>query len=88
MFRFTIRELVLVMTVVAMGAGWWIDHSRQDRENYEIAAGFHRALKTLQVQHQKDLQDFVANWNRGRTEDHERRDLPEHPIGNPRSELP
>ena len=31
MFRFTIRELALVTLVVAMGAGWWIDHrsSRQ-----------------------------------------------------------
>ena len=25
MFRFTIRELVLLTVVVAMGAGWWID---------------------------------------------------------------
>ena len=25
MFRFTIRELVLLTLVVAMGAGWWID---------------------------------------------------------------
>ena len=31
MFRFTIRELVLVTLVVAMGVGWWLDHrsSRQ-----------------------------------------------------------
>lgn len=26
MFRFTIRELVLVTLVVAMGFGWWIEH--------------------------------------------------------------
>jgi hypothetical protein len=26
MFRFTIRELVLLTLVVAMGVGWWIDH--------------------------------------------------------------
>ena len=25
MFRFTIRELVLLTLVVAMGAGWWLD---------------------------------------------------------------
>ena len=28
MFRFTIRELVLVTVIVAMGAGWWVDRSR------------------------------------------------------------
>jgi len=25
MFRFTIRELVLLTLVVAMGVGWWMD---------------------------------------------------------------
>jgi hypothetical protein len=28
MFRFTIRELVLLTLVVAMGVGWWLDRSR------------------------------------------------------------
>jgi uncharacterized protein (DUF3820 family) len=27
MFRFTIRELVLLTLVVAMGVGWWLDRS-------------------------------------------------------------
>jgi len=27
MFRFTIRELVLLTLVVAMGVGWWIERS-------------------------------------------------------------
>ena len=26
MFRFTIRELVLLTLVVAMGVGWWLEH--------------------------------------------------------------
>jgi hypothetical protein len=26
MFRFTIRELVLLTLIVAMGVGWWLDH--------------------------------------------------------------
>jgi hypothetical protein len=26
-FRFTIRELVLLTLVVAMGVGWWVDRS-------------------------------------------------------------
>jgi len=29
MFRFTIRELVLLTLVVAMGVGWWLDHNKQ-----------------------------------------------------------
>jgi hypothetical protein len=28
MFRFTIRELVLLTLVVAMGVAWWMDHRR------------------------------------------------------------
>ena len=28
MFRFTIRELVLLTLIVAMGVGWWVDHLR------------------------------------------------------------
>jgi hypothetical protein len=28
MFRFTIRDLVLLTLVVAMGVGWWLDHRR------------------------------------------------------------
>ena len=26
MFRFTIRELVFVTVIVAMGVAWWLDH--------------------------------------------------------------
>jgi len=26
MFRFTIRELVLVTVIAAMGVAWWLDH--------------------------------------------------------------
>jgi len=43
MFRFTIRELVLVTLVVAMGVGWWIDRSKQvvryDRLKYAVERG-------------------------------------------------
>jgi hypothetical protein len=47
MFRFTIRELVLLTLVVAMGVGWWIREQQLqrsiawlelaiDREGYEV----------------------------------------------------
>ena len=29
MFRFTIRDLLWLMVVVALGVAWWIDHGRQ-----------------------------------------------------------
>jgi hypothetical protein len=28
MFRFTIREVVLVTAIVAIGLGWWLDHGQ------------------------------------------------------------
>jgi len=34
MFRFTIRELVLVTAVVALTIAWWIDHCQQVTKNY------------------------------------------------------
>jgi len=35
MFRFTIRELVLVTLVVAMGLGWWLDRKVLAKVNAE-----------------------------------------------------
>ena len=45
MMRFTIRELVLVTVIVAMGAAWWIDrraqfsdaNSRAEKHQAEVA---------------------------------------------------
>jgi hypothetical protein len=31
MSRFTIRELLLVTVIAALGIGWWLDHSRLSR---------------------------------------------------------
>ena len=28
MFRFTIRDVLLVTVIVALGVGWWVDRSR------------------------------------------------------------
>jgi len=27
-FRFSIRDLLLIVAIVALAAGWWIDHQR------------------------------------------------------------
>jgi hypothetical protein len=38
MFRFTIRELILLTVIVAMGAAWWVDHrAAASREETAIA---------------------------------------------------
>jgi hypothetical protein len=34
MFKFTIRELLLLTVIVAMGVGWWIDRSRKPEVYY------------------------------------------------------
>jgi hypothetical protein len=38
MFRFSIRELMLVTLVVAGALGWWIDHSHQVSESGRYAS--------------------------------------------------
>ena len=30
-FQFSIRDLLLIVAIVALAAGWWIDHQRIDR---------------------------------------------------------
>jgi hypothetical protein len=32
MFRFTIRELLLVTLIVALAVGWWVDRRQQESE--------------------------------------------------------
>jgi hypothetical protein len=32
-FQFTIRDLLLVMMIAALAAGWWMDHQRINRIN-------------------------------------------------------
>jgi hypothetical protein len=32
MFKFTIRELLLLTVIVAMGVGWWVDRGRLAEE--------------------------------------------------------
>ena len=37
MFRFTIRDLLWLTVVAAMGVGWWVDHTRISTANNELA---------------------------------------------------
>ena len=36
MFRFTIRELMLVILVVALGLGWWVEHRGKTKAAEEV----------------------------------------------------
>ena len=53
MFRFTIRELVLLTLVVAMGAGWWLDRSR-----LAIPAADYQRLKADEAVQLKQRMEF------------------------------
>jgi hypothetical protein len=35
MFRFTIRDVLLMMVIVGLAVGWWIDHTRTQAARYK-----------------------------------------------------
>jgi len=49
MFRFTIRELVLLTLVVAMGVAWWIDRTRQVRRYDRLHYALEQSTGTGQI---------------------------------------
>jgi hypothetical protein len=46
MFRFTIRELVLLTAVAAMGVGWWLD----SRSSRKAQITFSRQVEALKAE--------------------------------------
>ena len=40
MFRFSIRELMLVTLVVAVAAGWWLDKGNSDAKYTQLSSKF------------------------------------------------
>jgi nicotinamide riboside kinase len=44
MFRFSIRELMLVTLAVAMGVGWFADHRRLREGHFRQRVNFHAEL--------------------------------------------
>ncbi len=44
MLRFTIRDLLWVTVVVALGAAWWVDHSKTQRQLSKLAESEQRVL--------------------------------------------
>ncbi len=47
MFRFTIRDLLWLTVVVAMGCGWWFHYSRQLARQQEAARIHHADIRQL-----------------------------------------
>jgi hypothetical protein len=53
MFRFTIRDMLWLTVVVAMGVGWWIDRQSIVRERMALAVEKH-ALKRQMIMRRID----------------------------------
>jgi len=61
MFRFTIRDLMWLTAMAAMGAAWWLDHSRSHEERERLRkrdAQLHEIRQMLGGD--KALQELVA----------------------------
>jgi hypothetical protein len=46
MFRFSIRELLLVIAIIALTLGWVVDRSRLANTNYELITQRNRLVDT------------------------------------------
>ena len=58
MFRFTIRELVLLTLVVAMGVGWRVQHRRAAAREAAWETSFQSALERLSSRVQEEPETF------------------------------
>jgi len=54
--RFTIRDLLWLTLVVALGLGWWLEHSHLSLEN---KTNFNRMVRS-----QSDVEELTAEINR------------------------
>jgi hypothetical protein len=68
MLRFSIRELLLLTLIVALGFAWWVDHQRQVRD---IESEYARAeLFATELENMTGLLDKLAppwrdnHWDR------------------------
>jgi lipopolysaccharide biosynthesis regulator YciM len=63
MFRFTIRELVLLTLVVAMGVAWWLDRSqlKTERDDARVwkKSDFDKLQREVQSNMEKAMREFA-----------------------------
>jgi hypothetical protein len=57
--RFTIRDLLWLTALVAMGVGWWIDHGRVERTE-RWAAGIQKKSELLESDRRQTANDLDA----------------------------
>jgi hypothetical protein len=67
MFRFTMRELVLVTLIVAMGLGWWLDRKNLVRVSKFKAQFWARCAIAFQGQLERDGYAVDVGHERGIT---------------------
>jgi len=60
MFQFTIRELVLLTLVVAMGVGWWLDRSSLTSQ---LKANGIWKLRANLLADQLDQRGWAVTWD-------------------------
>lgn len=68
MFRFSIRELMLLTLVVALGLGWWLHYRRVDAHRQAIIQHAERLRNALVVARKSnlELEDQVERvWSGG-----------------------
>jgi hypothetical protein len=72
MFRFSIRELLLITAVVALVVGWWVEHRRANSASVEAARVAEKAsseeitrqLVLVRIQQNLKLFDLEIRWPR------------------------
>jgi len=64
MFRFTIRELVMLTVIVALGAGWFMEHWKLERTADQLKASDHQVnVHVGLTRTYEELLDVkVPNW--------------------------
>ncbi len=58
MFRFTIRELVLLTLVVALGVGWWVD--RQGLIGARMAVESHLVETSVRIETLREENELLG----------------------------
>jgi len=59
MFRCSIRDLLWLTALVALGVGWWLDHRRQD------TASGNAAFENRQLQWRNDRNEWIKRLMEG-----------------------
>ena len=62
MFRFSIRELMLVTTTVALVIGWWVDRSRLAADEHTWHERAESVRTKMETEHKLELEWNHSLW--------------------------